>query len=324
MAAELERDTAGNPFFLLEMARHLSELGAFDRDGARLDDVPESVRDMVGWRVQRVSGVSEDGVLPDWFLKPHPRFGTSSRMINLVVVLQVITIVCSRGDVLALGEAYAFGVIWSFVFMSLSILILRFKRPASASTRCRSTSGSGDSTFRWASRDLHGSGGRGDRQPAYEGGGDDHRRGVHGRILRRVLGERAHPPPQSWKSPQSHEHLEQFNQKQAEQLSVESLNVTKPYRKLVAIRSPFNLAMLERCLDETDPETTEVVVMTATVLPLGSGDLEPMITVRDRQLLTAVVNLAEHAGKPVKPVIIPTNEPFFAMAARPRRSAPRN
>ena len=30
--------------------------------------------------------------------------------------------------------------------------------------------------------------------------------------------------------------------------------------------------------------------------------------------MTAVVNLAEHAGKPVKPVIVPTNEPFFAMA----------
>ena len=46
----------------------------------------------------------------------------------------------------------------------------------------------------------------------------------------------------------------------------------------MAIRSPFNLGMLERCLDETDPETTDVVVMTAPVLPLGSGDMEPAIT----------------------------------------------
>ena len=30
--------------------------------------------------------------------------------------------------------------------------------------------------------------------------------------------------------------------------------------------------------------------------------------------MTAVVNLAEHAGKPVKPLIVPTNEPFFALA----------
>jgi transcriptional regulator with XRE-family HTH domain/tetratricopeptide (TPR) repeat protein len=59
LAAELERDTAGSPFFLLEMARHLSELGAFDREEVRLGatpaEIPESVRDMVGWRLRRVS-----------------------------------------------------------------------------------------------------------------------------------------------------------------------------------------------------------------------------------------------------------------------------
>jgi transcriptional regulator with XRE-family HTH domain/tetratricopeptide (TPR) repeat protein len=60
VARELERDTAGNPFFLLEMARHLSDLGAFDREGTGLSEtpaeIPESVRDMVGWRLRRVSG----------------------------------------------------------------------------------------------------------------------------------------------------------------------------------------------------------------------------------------------------------------------------
>ena len=59
VAGELERDTAGNPFFLLEMARHLSDLGAFDREGIQLGEtpaeIPESVRDMVRWRLQRVS-----------------------------------------------------------------------------------------------------------------------------------------------------------------------------------------------------------------------------------------------------------------------------
>jgi DNA-binding XRE family transcriptional regulator/tetratricopeptide (TPR) repeat protein len=59
VARELERDTAGNPFFLLEMARHLSDLGAFDQEGTRLAEtpaeIPESVRDMVRWRLQRVS-----------------------------------------------------------------------------------------------------------------------------------------------------------------------------------------------------------------------------------------------------------------------------
>src|SRR5437867_689027 len=71
--------------------------------------------------------VSEDGVLADWFRLPHRKYGTSSRIINMVVGLQILTILASRGNVYVLGEAYAFGVIWSFTFNSLSMLVLRFK-----------------------------------------------------------------------------------------------------------------------------------------------------------------------------------------------------
>src|SRR5436309_6025358 len=60
--------------------------------------------------------VSEDGVLTEWFRKPHAKYGTTYRLINLVVLLQLLTIVLSRGDVYVLGEAYAFGVVWSFAF----------------------------------------------------------------------------------------------------------------------------------------------------------------------------------------------------------------
>ena len=42
--------------------------------------------------------VAEDGVLPNWFRKPHQSFGTTSRLINTVVILQIVTIVLSRGD----------------------------------------------------------------------------------------------------------------------------------------------------------------------------------------------------------------------------------
>jgi len=71
--------------------------------------------------------VSEDGVLTEWFRRPHKRFGTSYRIINMVVILQISTILLSRGNVYLLGEAYAFGVIWSFTFKSLAMLVLRFK-----------------------------------------------------------------------------------------------------------------------------------------------------------------------------------------------------
>ena len=62
--------------------------------------------------------VSEDGVLPDWLRHPHSRFGATHRIINVVAVLQLLTILLSRGNVYMLGEAYAFGVLWSFVLKS--------------------------------------------------------------------------------------------------------------------------------------------------------------------------------------------------------------
>jgi amino acid transporter len=71
--------------------------------------------------------VAEDGVLTDWFRKPHPRFGTSYRIINLVFGLQMFTIIVTAGNIITLGEAYAFGVIWSFTFNSLAMLVLRWK-----------------------------------------------------------------------------------------------------------------------------------------------------------------------------------------------------
>ena len=73
--------------------------------------------------------VSEDGILPEWFRKPHRRFGTSYRILNLVVALQLVTIILSHGDIFLLGEAYAFGVMWSFSMKGLAVLVLRYKEP---------------------------------------------------------------------------------------------------------------------------------------------------------------------------------------------------
>jgi len=73
--------------------------------------------------------VSEDGILPQWFRKPHPRFGTSYRILDLVVGLQILTIILSRGNIFLLGEAYAFGVMWSFSMKGLAVLVLRYTEP---------------------------------------------------------------------------------------------------------------------------------------------------------------------------------------------------
>ena len=71
------------------------------------------------------------------------------------------------------------------------------------------------------------------------------------------------------KAGEKHKHLEQFNQASTEDLTTQGLRLTKPYRKLVAIRSTQNLVMLEKALADTDPETTDVIVMTAKRLPKG-------------------------------------------------------
>src|SRR5437764_13988112 len=76
--------------------------------------------------------------------------------------------------------------------------------------------------------------------------------------------------------------------------------------------------MLEKALAETDPETTSVVVMTAKYIPPGAGDSVPTqaeqdLDTYDQQLMTAVVQRAERAGKQVKPLIVPTNNPLHAV-----------
>src|SRR5437868_8418388 len=71
--------------------------------------------------------VSEDGILPHWFRQPHHRFGTSHRILNLVVGLQLLTILLTRRYVCVLADAYAIGVLSSFAMTVLPVLVLRYK-----------------------------------------------------------------------------------------------------------------------------------------------------------------------------------------------------
>jgi amino acid transporter len=259
-----------------------------------------------------LSRVAEDGVLPDWFLKPHRTYGTTSRILYLITALQLFTIVTSRGDVILLGEAYAFGVVWSFVFKTLSMVVLRFtnRTPREFKVPWNVRVGNvelpiglgliflivlSSALANFVTKPVATISGLGftavflaiflTTEFYYE----RRRRGA------------------------KHEHQEQFNQWVAPEVNVESLKLEKPHHKLVAIRSPQNLFMLERALAETDPETTEVVVMTAKVTPLDGGQDEEQLDSYDRQLMTAVVERAEIVGKKVTPLIVPTNNPLHAV-----------
>jgi amino acid transporter len=260
-----------------------------------------------------LSRVAEDGVLPNWFLRPHWRFGTNYRQLYLIVGLQMIVIIASRGNVILLGEAYAFGVVWSFVFNTLSMVMLRFKKRGLREYVVPLNIHVGDVyvpiglslialvMILSALANLV-------TKPVATIGGLCFG-GVFLTVFttteylhrRRLGGNR-------------HEHLEQFNRAAVPQVTASTLELTKPYCKLIAIRSPQNLFMLDKALADTDPQITDVVVMTAKVSPRGAEfDVDDTLDMYDQQLLTAVVEHAEKLGKPVRPLLVPTNNPLHAV-----------
>jgi amino acid transporter/nucleotide-binding universal stress UspA family protein len=257
--------------------------------------------------------VAEDGVMPDWFLKPHKRYGTTYRILFLIVALQLLVIILTRGDMFVLGEAYAFGVVWSFVFKALAMVVLRFKdkSPREFKVPLNFHVGGVEIPFGLiiifcvllftALLNLM------TKEVATLGGS------AFTAVFLAVfmISERLH---EKRKGGSHHKHVEQFNQKTAHEINPQSLNLEKPYRKLVAIRSTNNLFMLEKTLGETDPETTDVAVMTAQVAQRGDASGGgPELDDYARNLMSAVVDRAEKAGKHVQPIIVRTNNPLFAV-----------
>jgi amino acid transporter/nucleotide-binding universal stress UspA family protein len=257
--------------------------------------------------------VAEDGVMPDWFLKPHRRYGTTYRVLFLIVGMQLATIIISRGNMYTLGEAYAFGVVWSFVFKALAMVVLRFKdrNPREFKVPLNIRVGSVELPIglsiiflillATAVLNLL------TKEVATIGGSAFTIVFLSLFMTSEYLHERR-------RGKAAHLHLEQFNQQTSDEIAPAVLGLNMPYRKLVAIRSTQNLFMLEKTLAETDPETTDVAVMTAQVALRGDTSTQgPDLDQYNRKLMTAVVDRAEKAGKQVHPLIIRTNNPLYAV-----------
>lgn len=75
-----------------------------------------------------INRVAEDGILPQSIRKLHPKYGTTHKVITAVALLQALIVIFSGGDVFILGEAYAFGVLWSLTFDIAALILLRFKK----------------------------------------------------------------------------------------------------------------------------------------------------------------------------------------------------
>lgn len=253
--------------------------------------------------------VAEDGVLPDWFRLPHKKFGTTARIISMIVALQITTIVLTRGNIQLLGDAYAFGIVWSFAMKGLSVLVLRYKQPEPPAWKV-------PLNFRIAGKEIP----------------------LGLALITVVLFAIAiinlftKKIATIWglsftlciftiftlsehynrkRSGHSHE-LEKFRLDTQEIISQDSTKV-RPGNVLVAVRNPHELGHLKRALERVDTRKLDVVVLTVKrVSGYGSGGFElqsdQIFTDIIAELFTRVVTIAEKAGKHVELLVVPGRE----------------
>jgi amino acid transporter len=265
--------------------------------------------------------VAEDGVLPNWFRKPHTRFGTTSRLINTVVILQIVTILLSRGDVNLLGEAYAFGVVWSFSFNALSVLVLRFRQPDNREWKVplnihirgvEIPIGLGLITlflFTLACINVF------TKELATIAGVGF----TFAFFLVFTISEKINSKAKA----RSRQDLEQFRLDQSADVSQENIHA-RTGNVLVACRNPFHLEHLERTLAKTDTRKVDIVVLSVhrvTAASSGEYDLnaDQIFAVAEQDLFTHVVSVAEKAGKHVELLAVAAADPWLGMVQTAQR-----
>src|SRR5580692_3710711 len=214
--------------------------------------------------------VAEDGVMPDWFRHPHSKFGTTSRLINLIVILQIVTILISRGNVIMLGEAYAFGVVWSFAMKALAVLVLRFKMPGAREWKVplnfhvgKTEIPVGLALIALALLSLAIINVLTKKVATISG--------LSFTIAFFVTFELSEKYNKRRASAKQHE-LEKFRLDVADDLSAETVRI-RPGNVLVAVRNPNSLEHLKKVLEKTDTRRIDVAVLAVrNVTQAGSGE----------------------------------------------------
>ncbi len=244
--------------------------------------------------------ISEDGILPQWFRYPHRRFGTSYRVLNLVVGLQLLTIILSQGNIFVLGEAYAFGVMWSFAMKGLAVLVLRYKQPGEREFRVPLNFKIGKwevplglglitlALFALCLVNLF-------TKPVAT---------ISGVIFTVVLfcafsaSERATKREHS-----AHAELDQFNLQPGFELTPETVGV-RPGNLLVMVRDYNALYHLSAILDRANTRQKDIVVLHLRLLTRAdSGEhglrAEQLFSFKEQELFTRALAIAEKKGKTI-------------------------
>ena len=259
--------------------------------------------------------IAEDGVLTDWFRKPNRRFGTSYRIVNLVAVLQLLTIIISRGKVVVLGEAYAFGVIWSFTFNALAMLVLRWKYKGARGWKVPPNIRIGNTEipiglisvfmvlFSTAVVNLF------TKSIAT----------ISGVAFAAVffiiftISERQNQRRHALTDRQMREH---FQLQHEDTIGREQLQI-RPGCTMVTMRDATNPLALKWVLARTDTDEQDVVVLTARMVGAGGPELldasEQSFSEHEQMLFTKAVSVAESFGKHVNLLVVPAGDVFAAL-----------
>ena len=253
--------------------------------------------------------VSEDGVLSSWFRQPHPRFGTSYRIINVVVALQIITIFISRGDVTFLANLYAFGVIWSFTMNGLAVLVLRYTSPGHRDFQVpfnfnirgvQIPVGLGLITltlFLIAVVNLF-------TKPVATMAG-----GTFSVLLFIVFTISEH---RASRGGAGHVEMDQFNLELEAELTPESVGA-RPGNILVPVSNHFNLYHLGNVLDRIKPGRRDVVILHVRLLRRSASgenelDADQLFGSIEQHLFSQALSMAEKRGKSIRLAVVASND----------------